>query len=360
MVKRLRCTMSIGLWAVFFVLGSLGGSSTATAQPSDNRPEMWVTLEDGTRMWRITAGGDTLAPEWFSAGYELRMYTDSTCLTEYQFTGCKRNGVRIPLAHWKMNRAVNYHADILAYNSRTEAITLHEGDTLSFYRELSWKDPRFNRQALNNYRSHDTLTFAVELAGVADSSRVALLDSIGIMACEQTCAPTIHGSRPIMAQVFWVVPESLAGASAFIRVRPQAMGSGEYFFTRKEELTVSLWRQLLDPYWTTYLSQWQAFQKSIPLGTGAVERSADVKLVVRASTADRGAVSIDFDGAPDGGAVSLMIFDLNGNQVYTPFARTESSGNYSVAHRFAESGAYVVALAYGGAVVRTEKITITR
>lgn len=346
--------------AVVLILGALGGVPAAMAQPSDDQPEMWVTLEDGTRMWRITAGGDTLAPEWFSAGYELRMYTDSTCLTEYKFTGCKRNGVRIPLAHWKKNRAVNLDAEVLAYNSRTEAVTLHEGDTLSFYRELSWKDPRFNRQMLNNYRSLDTLTFAVELVGVADSSRVALMDSIGIMACEQTCAPTIHGSRPIMAHVFWVVPESLAGATAFIRLRPKATGAGDLYFTRKEELSVALWMRLLDPYWTTYLSQWQAFQKSIPLGAGTVDRPADVKLLVRASTADRGAVSIDFDAAPDGGAVSLMIFDLNGNQVYTPFARTESSGTYSVAHRFAESGAYVVALAYGGAVVRTEKITISK
>lgn len=335
-----------------------------TAQPTwyDKQPEMFATLEDGSHWLRIDAHHDTLPAEWFSAGYQFRMSTDSTSVTDYTFTGCKRNGMRVPLQHWKDRRAVNFPADILAYNSRTEVLTLDEGDTLSFYRELSWMDPRSFSQALNNYRSLDTLTFAVELVRCSDSSHVVLLDSIGVMPCGQQamCSPTIYGTRPIMAHVFWIAPASLAGTPVFVRVRPLAMGQGEFYFTRVEQMSVALWRRLLDPYWTTYLSQWNAFQKSIPLGSGMMPNSADIKLLTRVSTVDHNTVSVDFNAAPNEGAVALMVFDINGNHVFTPFARSESSGTYSISYRFAESGAYVIALAYDGAIVRSEKVTITK
>ncbi len=331
------------------------------AQTEEAHPELVVTLEDGSNYMRINARRDTIPAEWFCAGYDFQMFTDTTCVTEYTFTGCKRNGVRVPLEHWKNGRAVNFAAELLAYNSRSAEMTLNGGDTLSFYRELSWMDPRFNRQLLNNYRSNDTLTYVVELVNSADDTRLALLDSIGIMPCPTLGTPTIHGTRPIMAHVFWIAPSAYSGVKAFIRVRPIAMGTGDYFFTRKEVMSVGLWRRLQDPYWANYLSQWGAYQKSIPWRSGTIAAaSATARLAVRPSGAARDEVTIDFNAAPNGGPVTVVIYDMSGNVLFTPFARTESSGNYSVVHRFSASGAYVVALLHEGNVVRTEKITITR
>lgn len=324
---------------------------------------MYAQLEDGSALYRVRSNGDTIPSEWYSAGYVFQIYAapDTSCVTNYTITGFKRNGARLPLRLWKIDRIVNAPEDLLGFNSRTVDVKLAAGDTLSFYRELAWKDPRHNFQDTTNYHSFDTLTYAVELVRAADSVRLALLDSMGVLPRVAPGAPAIHGTRPIMALVKYAVPATLGGTRAFVRVRARARGAGDYNFTRLEKPSVALWLRLADPYWIHYLTEWgQVYGKPSMHDAGGRD-DAGTRLAIRlAGGSDRNA-SIDFATAPDGGATAVAVHDASGRLLFYPYSSPASSAASAHADfRFESNGLYLISLLHNGRFVRTVPITIGR
>lgn len=137
---------------------------------------------------------------------------------------------------------------------------MHAGDTVSFVRDFRWFNARTWRQDTNNFFSRDTLTYVVELANAHDSgryrTRLAVIDSFGVMPCTTLGAPRFFssGTRAVFTRVNYVVPASMEGKPVFMRVRVRARGSGEYFFTRTDDYTVNYSGLLTRPGIITHIN----------------------------------------------------------------------------------------------------------
>lgn len=352
-------TGTIRLMAAVALLALLACANQATAQTVPGIPDsLWVWLDDdSTTVARRNTRGEIFPAEWFTAGYKYQMYADTTCETDYQITGFKVNGRRWRLLHWKGWRIINADAPFLNYNSRTVDTVVHAGDTLSFYRDLSWRNPLTGQTLTNNYLSFDTLTYSVDLNRAADNARIVLLDSIGVLPRVPHGVPIIHGMRPMMAHVKWIVPASLDGERVFLRVRVNHRGAGQYWFTRMEEGTRSKWLAVTDPFWQRYLAYFgQALAKPVLERQAAAAAMLDVRMMQGSSDA----VAITFTTAPDA-PTSLAIHDVAGNLVFFPYSAAVSNGESErVEYRFTSSGVYLISLAHGNRTVSTQTITIGR
>lgn len=331
----------------------------ARAQVPDIRthPELWVNIgQDCIANCRVI-GSDTVPADAIAASYSFGMIYDSVSRTDYTFTECRRNGGRIPLLHWRRHHLVHMDADVMSYNSRTASFPLVGGDTLGFFRELKWYDPMTREQTPDNYYALDTLAYAVELVRASDGAVLALLDSIGVMPSLARNTPVIHGTRPILAQVRYVVPGALACDSAFIGIRLYAHGDGAYNFLRYDGETIALSDMLNDPYWIDYL---RVYGYGLGLARRAVDDlSAGEAAGMLTVEARAGGEALIRFRAPDPGPTSVAIYDAAGQLLFYPYAGPSPEGSMSVAYRFPAGGLYFVVLMQEGKIVATNKTTIT-
>ncbi|MBS1912369.1 MAG: hypothetical protein JST22_10315 [Bacteroidetes bacterium] len=329
------------------------------------RPDLWVEIQDSVYRLRVIPHNDTIAlsnPDtmprrWYSAAYEYTMVYDPLGRTNYMFTECRRNGERIHLEHWQSRRIVHTADDVLGFNSRTAAFPLVPGDTITFCRELKWVNPTTRIRDTNNYYSLDTLDFAVELVGARDSLRRALLDSIGVLAQPEPGAPVIYGMRPLMAKVAYVVPASMPGDSAFVRVRVYARGDGAYNFVRRDAVTIGFEDLLNLPSTINYLNIYSRVFSKLRLENQGVPHPSDARLAVIQSHGTTNA-EIRFSSNPDGGETSLAVYDITGHLIFSPYSSTESSGEQHVQYHFPAHGTYVIALYHNGTLVKTSNVNI--
>ena len=228
--------------------------------------------QDNRYLFHIAGNGDTIRPEWVAASYTFSMQYDSAGRTEYLFTECRRNQEPIRLAAWEDGRRVDTDAPLFPPASATVPIICHAGDTLSFYRELGWRHPVTGLQDIGNYYALDTLGFSVELVRLSDSTRAALLDSLAIMPNLEPGRPVIHGTRPMLAVVRYIVPPELDGVEAFLRVRAGHRGSGRDRFVRYDGMTINVSARVHDSYRRAFIDLFGRGEDAGPELTG-VERN---------------------------------------------------------------------------------------
>lgn len=317
------------------------------------RPDLWVMHQDSTYSY-LVQGSDTLAPDDYSPSYEYEMAYDS-CHVMYTFTECKRNGHRLTLLHWQQNRIAHAAARILSFNSRSADFPLVAGDTISFFRDTRWSDLR-RRQTTTNFQSLDSLDFAVELVRASDSARIALLDSMGYLPRFQPGPPVLHGTRPMMALGSYVVPTSIAGGDAFVRVLMYPRGSGAYHFMRRDGITIAMSEMLNHPGATAYINSFSNFfNKRSPADLAAVETAGSLKVDIAGDEA-----RIIFRTAPNGERTAIVVYDATGAPVFSPYATTLADGEeQAVIYRFPSPGLYIVGLLHDWRLVGSRKIIIT-
>lgn len=339
-------------------VGITGVVGTAAAQRVYH-DSLKVAFDDDTvRLARINGEGVIYPAEWFTSGYFFEINSDSICRTEYRVAGFKINERRWKLRNWKYFRIINYPADYLSFNSRTLDTTLHAGDTLSFYRELVWRDPLTRVSSIDNFRSLDTLSYTVELVRASDGVRLAVMDSIGLMPRQTVGAPVVYGKHPVIAFVDWVVPPTLDGVRAFARVRVRANGSGQENFTRTECVQRLAWKQPYDSWTVDWLNYFGHVYGKPAVGGAQQTESSLLRLLSIAGVSD--AVTLEFSTSPSGPTL-LAVYDGVGRLVFYPYNSPSSDGGQErVDYRFESSGLYLVMLVHDGKPVATRTITVGR
>jgi hypothetical protein len=363
MINTSSIRLALGMVPLFSML--LGAEAARAQWPSRfEHPELYVQLGDSIWICRVhNSGRDTVDAEDIVQNYVFQMLNDSTSLTEYRFGETRRNGHRIPLDKWDLNSRRTTAAAVLSYNSRTVPFVIHGGDSLSFYRELYWYNPLFNRQLSNEYYSRDTLTYAVELVEPSTETRLALLDSIGIMPNLTPATPIVHGARPIMAKVNYVVPARLDGDTAIMRVVLRNRGDGDYWFDRQDKIQIGMSRQLSVPEWQHYLSAWGLLLNPPELGKSELERttsSSDSVILNVAIVPGTHDAHITFSTAPNGATTSVVVYDARGRSLFDPYSSRATTTTADAFYHFEQSGLYIIGLIHDGGLVRTQKITITK
>ncbi len=253
----------------WFVLMLVGVNVRAAQQDT-----MQIEIQDGVFVRRvINHGADTLPLNAnIAAAYIFESEYDSTCRVQYTFTECRINAMRPRLATWKFRQQITAPVSALTDSSRTDPFKVVAGDTITFYRELMWYDPKTGRQDTDNFFSSDSIDYVVELVRWTTGHRVAMLDSLGILARSAPGAPTLYGMRPVMAKVAYVVPRSLDGDTVFVRVRPYVRGHGVGTLVRCDGVGVNRSDALALPFWQAYLSVYGRFGRRISVASDTAIR----------------------------------------------------------------------------------------
>ncbi len=323
-----------------------------------DRPDLYVDIQDGYLFFRVT-GTDTVPADRVSAAYQFEMVYDSTTRVNYTFTECKLNSQRLRLKGWIADKLITGPMDRLIDSSRTDAVQLSTNDTVSFYRELRWYNPITHHQDPNNYYALDTLDYSVELVRNSDGQRLALLDTIGLLARPVPGVAMLYGSHPVLAHVKYIVPPGLNEEMAFIRIRLKARGDGDYHFMRLSDYTTGLSRRLLDPYFVDYINVFGGVlsKPAVQLGQPArTDESAELKVV----TMDNGMISVTFGSGMHTGGLSVNVFNERGELIFTPFASAMPVKDNTISYQVPYSGVYFIALLKDGAILRTQKVVTTK
>lgn len=308
---------------------------------------------------------DSLAipPEEIYASYGFEMSYDSS-FTLYRVSDVELNGARVKLATWCPGKNLEglSSAD-LSDSSTTTDFTVSTGDSITFYRELSWiqKTDSGLVQSLSYYRALDTLDYVVELVDSATGNRLVMLDSLGVLRNVSGTTPSVYGNRLIMAAVDYIVPPSLNGKTVFLRVLLYSRGEGDYYFNRTDRWGIGLKRRLAHPFYQAvahYIDSVIAKRGGGQFRFG--EGAAKDQLRVFAGQSGR-AYDIEFEASPDGGT-GLIVYDANGRQVFVPMLLPGSPVDLQqrVSVNFTSSGIFFIVLVKGSEVVEVEKIFVEK
>jgi hypothetical protein len=294
------------------------------------------------------------------ASYEFLMTYDSLCEVSYKLTEWKRNGTPLRMPEWRDERTVNAAAGYLGFNSRTAAFTCKTGDTLSFFRWFRWNSLIPGHNDVEGYAALDTLDYAVELVRTSDSTRVALLDSLGALPRAIPGRPHIYGSRPFMAMVQYAVPSTLDGEQAFMRIRLYHRGSGPYWFTRYDASTSNLSGFMRKPWYASYIKYYaqDGLMKQVRERAGTTSSAAHLRVMPDGGNPRN--VSIRFDAAPPGVPTSIMVCDISGRFLFYPMLwEGDADRNNELHYQFEQSGAYLVALLYQDRIQEVVRWNVT-
>jgi hypothetical protein len=200
----------------------------------------------------------------------------------------------------------------------------------------------------DGYVALDTLDFAVELVRLSDSTRLALIDSVGILPRSTPGKPWIYGSRPFIAPAVYVVPRALEGARAFMRVRLYHRGSGRYWFTRRDGVTLWLSNIMNRPWYNSYMGYFSSTGIAKEIRERGASSSAAAstagRLRVLAESGSRDA-RFEFEAAPPGVGTSILVSDINGGaQFYPMLWNIDVRGTAALNYHFPAAGTYLVAL----------------
>ncbi len=321
--------------------------------------QSYVTIQGQLTLLTHHNGNITPA-SWYAPSYSYEMVYDPACRTQFTFTECKKNGKLLKLLSWNYNRLVHAPPELMSLNSRTENVLVRTGDTISFYRELEWYNPQTNRMDTSNYYALDTLDMAVYLVRTIDG-KPFLLDSIGILPRTNPGMPTIYGNRPIMALVSYVVPPALNGDSVFVGITIRARGSGPYYFTRMDGVTVGMSERLKNARYHEYLSSFGlVYAKRTLIELTQATGSHDAVLRVSRTAGSPNNIHIVFSGPLDGGCTAVAIYDESGNLVFYPYTSRTDGKQSETMYKAPASGVYFVTLTHNGQIVKTNKIVIAQ
>ncbi len=310
--------------------------------------------------------GDTSAAMALSPYWQFEQASDSSRII-YRAAQFEINGHQIHLDGWRRGNTLTTSLDSLADASRTGAVLVATGDSLSFFRYLNWYNPITELRTVDNFNSPDTVDFVVELVSDSSGNRVAMIDSLGIDRQVPAGGATLHGSRPIVARATYVVPSSLNGTKVFFRVLTYLRGDGTENPLRFDGLTAdSTWIWMLeDSTWQDFIATFGGGlgKPSVDLLEAADEVTAPAVALDVAPNPTRGAVTISvhhldrLDG--NRSALSLSVYDERGRLVFIPYVCSLPQETVSVRYRFNEGGTYFVALRRGSSLIAVRRIVVT-
>lgn len=306
---------------------------------------------------------DSIPRTRVTASYRVIMPFDSGQVT-YDLAEVRKNNARVLLSTWCDGADIRtWSLAQMNDSTRTASFTVVTGDTVSFFRQLSWYNPADTSgypQQLNNFYSLDTLDYVVELVRASDNVSLVPLDSLGVLRKVPSGSPSFYGSRPIAAKVTYVVPSQMNGTIVYLRLKSNAWGAGEFSFVRRDRMSLGASYNLDSPEWVNYLDEYGGGlgAKRVIEDLGTLTDRPGVMLIV-APNPSTGASTVDFL-APEGGKVIVSVYDAMGRFIFAPAITSSSNKRSSCVFEFPASGQYFVTLSIDGRFVASRTIIVNR
>lgn len=333
--------------------------------PEFEEPPLRVGVNQEFNSPPVTVDGnyDTLVHSInkYSVYFNFEMHSDSG-KTSYMFADLRKNSGRVKFQRWTLDTTLRTWPDPkLRDSSGSEDFKVVTGDTISFYRQLTWRSAITGEQTIDNYYSNDTLDFAVELVRVSDNTRIALLDSIGTLRQIPSGVPNLYGTRPILAIVKYVIPSTYNNDTLRVRVLPYSRGDGPHFFIRQDKWGIDIRGKMNATGLSAYLNDFGG-------GLGKRVLHQDLENAERESKIDQ---IMTVSPNPSSGKFtvivekalieepSIEIYDLTGRFYRVPASNLMQRGlQLSKTYHFSESGTYFVVLFSKGKLVGSKKVQV--
>lgn len=343
----------------------------------DPNADLYIVLDDADDVSPIdystgdySDGTDSSGANCVTATYLFSVETHSNAFVHFELTNVHRNRTAISVPWWPDDRVagtdtplVGAGASFSEDNGGGEIFTCAAGDTLGFERGLWWYAAPRNLEDSGTVGRHDSLDYVVELVRASDSTRLALIDSIGILPGYAPGRPGIYGLHPLHGVVRFAVPVELSGIPAFMRLRPYYRGGGNVRWWARSDRHAREGSTFLRPgsrygradasglgnpfYETRLLSTLEGRAPTMP------------RLEAAVSTGWTRRVTVVF--APAGGtATAIGVYDVNGRALFHPFSARALSTTPSVEFDLPPEGSCYVGLLHNGRLVAARRVAVPR
>ncbi len=265
------------------------------------------------------------------------------------------NQRKLYLSNWCHKRLVNYDevgdSTLMEWsptelNSRSTSrvIPIRGGDTLQFYRTLSWIDRTTSGPSFNRYVNPSRIGYSVELVSVSTNTRVMLLDTVLFEQTTSTRKPCLSSWYPTASRVRHIVPSHVDSTDAVVRISTWAFGAHARPFYRKDRMSrMKSDHDLSQPYWTAYSDSVEA---NIECGSPSV-----CDLVVSAPSAQSGLnISVPWPST----LTRIDVCDLFGTLLWSSAVPLPSDPAFA----YTGSGLRIVVGKADGHVVCTRKVIV--
>lgn len=327
------------------------------------RGQIPLLIQDSVYANLVTPWGDTVGSGSYWAAYSFEnSYTDSGNVF-FVFTEAQANGERIELENWyPMKFTKDSTAEALSSYSRTRPFTVGAGDTMSYYRELSWQHPtELPAQQVDNFYSDDTLEYVIRLRKASNGVELAVLDSLGVLAQNPSGSPVFYGAGPPMAVQEYVIPSGIGGSTdVYLSFDVRAKGNGQYYTCRSDQVTGKLSDLVTNPALLEYYAVFNgASSKRLSERVEELQGKRSGVLQITPNPVRSGAVRVVASSSMTKERKSLMVFSTDGRMIYSYSSGLEGDG-IDVEIKVEESGSYYVVYAVGSEVVGVDMLNVVR
>ena len=293
------------------------------------------------------------SPDDYSSQFNFHYIADSS-QSVWKFSEFLLNRKKLFLSNWCMSRVVNWDnsndepiadwsAAELRGRSTIRTFPIMGGDTVQFYRSLTWTDRLTGALSFNRYVNANGLSYSVELIQAVSGTRLLLLDTFNIAPTTTSRRPCIYSWYPMMSRVRSVVPSNQDSVSAYIRVNTWTSGASPQPFMRHDGYGKMISAQHLGS------STWTYYNDSVQANTDCTS-SYTCEISAEPTSSPRG-IMVSHPAPTTADVVAIVT--ISGAVLWqssTPFS--------PVTFALPTAGLYVVVAYSSGSVLCTKKLYI--
>lgn len=194
------------------------------------------------RTFRVRTAAGVQAPGSWVPSFDFEHQTDSTSFL-LDMSEFRLNSRWIMLDNWCMDKVWNWSdyldtdtAEVtntmLSELSRTKAIPISAGDTLSVFRRISWIDRSVDKYGFKRLVNPDAISMWAELVNASTGARIELLDSTHFSSTTASGRPCFQTQHPLYSRLVYIAPMGFPPTDVFIRVNVSSAGSVNKRWTR--------------------------------------------------------------------------------------------------------------------------------
>ncbi|MBN9400361.1 MAG: T9SS type A sorting domain-containing protein ['Candidatus Kapabacteria' thiocyanatum] len=229
MLRRIR---------LFMVVLTLLSPSLPLFAQCDSLEQLFVADQS----LRVETAAGIQGPGSFVPSFDFEHQTDSTRFF-LEMSEFRKNSRWVFLDNWCMEKTWNYsqYLDtdtaevtnaVLSTLSRTKAIPVSVGDTLSVFRRISWMERSVDRYGFKKLVNPDAISMWVEVVNASTGARIELLDSTHFSSTTASKKPCFQTQHPLFSRLVYIVPAGFPTTDVFIRVNVASAGSVNKRWTR--------------------------------------------------------------------------------------------------------------------------------
>jgi hypothetical protein len=326
-------------------------------EPPEDRTELWTRIGDSTYVLRII-GGDTLGAADMSQAVRLERPGRPTTI-EIFCGEIRHSGSAVRLAGWmedQMSRLTSRATTLPVITSRP--FLGRVGDSLSLFRALRWYYPSPRTIDPRTYQNPGTVSVAIDVVRISDGRRVALIDSLTLLASPEPGRPRVVSEHPIVAVVGARLDDAVTADSMVVRFTYHESGADAHELVRHDMLGIGLGRGIIEGHHDEWFEVTGDVPPRLPHGPHDLCDTME-RMCIHPDAHDPLLLHVLIDDALMTEGRRLGIYTLEGAWRGSPeLSWSATAHRWTAAHRFDVPGQYFVVFLDDESTIESRPILI--